>query len=286
MHEISENVFIETSYPGVTLGAINWGHGLLLIDAPFRAEDVRAWRLAIANLSSGVDRMLVNLDAHYDRTLGARAMECMILGHEVMANAFRNRSVTFKAQNSETGAEWEGYNGLGSIRWAPPEITFSQTLQIQWDDHPLHLEHHPGPSNGAIWVELPVQKIVFVGDAVVAGQPPFLASANLPLWISLLKMLQTPAYQNHTLVSGRGGLVTHQDAHQLLNMLESLHETLEELSRRKGTAEDAAGLASSLIGLYPAETDKQNALFAQRLRWGLSNYFTRHYRSNGVEIED
>ena len=42
MQEISPKVFIETSYPGVTLGAIDWTHGLILVDAPFRPEDIRA----------------------------------------------------------------------------------------------------------------------------------------------------------------------------------------------------------------------------------------------------
>ena len=31
MQEISDHIFIETAYAGVTLGAINWPHGLILI---------------------------------------------------------------------------------------------------------------------------------------------------------------------------------------------------------------------------------------------------------------
>ena len=73
MQEIVPNVYIETGYAGVTLGAINWPHGLVLIDAPFRPEDTRSWRSALLNLGGGVDRVLVQLDAHPDRTLGATA---------------------------------------------------------------------------------------------------------------------------------------------------------------------------------------------------------------------
>ena len=76
MQELAHHVYIETGYAGVTLGAINWSHGLVLIDAPFRAEDARSWRSALLNLGGGVDRLLVNLDAHFDRTLGVRAMDC------------------------------------------------------------------------------------------------------------------------------------------------------------------------------------------------------------------
>ena len=32
MQELSNHVYIETGYAGVTLGAINWPHGLILIE--------------------------------------------------------------------------------------------------------------------------------------------------------------------------------------------------------------------------------------------------------------
>ena len=185
MQEIAANIFIETSYPGVTLGAVCMPHGLVLMDAPFRAEDARSWRSALVNLGGGVDRLLVNLDAHFDRTLGTRGMDCTVVAHEKVAQVFRNRPVTFKTQGSETGSEWEQYNGLGSIRWAPPEITFTESMNIHWEDQPLCLVSRPGPAAGAIWAELPEQKVLFLGDAIVKDQPPYLAWADLPAWIEL-----------------------------------------------------------------------------------------------------
>ena len=148
MQEIVPNVYIETGYAGVTLGAINWPHGLVLIDAPFRPEDTRSWRSALLNLGGGVDRVLVQLDAHPDRTLGAKGMECTVIGHEKMLQVFRNRPVNYRPPSVDTGAEWELHNNLGSVRWAPPEITFSDTMEIHWNQSPLLLEHHPGPEQG------------------------------------------------------------------------------------------------------------------------------------------
>ena len=91
MQELANHVFIETGYAGVTLAAINWSHGLILIDSPFRPEDTRSWRSALLNLGGGVDRLLVTLDVHFDRTLGTRSMDCTVVGHEKMASVFRNR---------------------------------------------------------------------------------------------------------------------------------------------------------------------------------------------------
>ena len=117
---------------------------------------------------------------------------------------------TFKAQGDETGANWEAIPGLGSVRWAPPEISFWTELTLHWSELPIVLESHAGPTAGAIWVILPSEKVVFVGDAVMKGQPPFLAHADLPAWIESLEVLQGPDYKGFTIVSGRGGIVTPQ----------------------------------------------------------------------------
>ena len=51
MQEITNRVYLETQYPGVTLGAIGRKHGLILIDSPFRPDDAKSWRSSLLNLS-------------------------------------------------------------------------------------------------------------------------------------------------------------------------------------------------------------------------------------------
>lgn len=285
MQELAHHVYIETSYGGVTLGAINWPHGLVLIDAPFRPDDARSWRSALLNLGGGVDRLLVNLDTHFDRTLGVRAMECTVVGHEKMAEVFRNRPVTFKTQGTETGAEWELFNGLGSIRWVPPEITFTEQLMIHWDESPLALESHPGPSTGAIWAVLPEQRIAFVGDALVPDQPPFLASADLPSWIHTLKPLLTPAYQDYLLISGRSGPVANQQVRRQISYLEKANQMIEELASQKAPASETAKLADALLSDFPIPAQR-NIQYRQRLLYGLYHYYVRHYQPSEEEITE
>jgi glyoxylase-like metal-dependent hydrolase (beta-lactamase superfamily II) len=285
MQELAHHVYIETSYAGVALGAINWSHGLVLIDAPFRAEDARSWRSALLNLGGGVDRLLVNLDAHFDRTLGVRAMDCTVVGHDKMAEVFRNRPVSFKTQGNETGAEWELYNGLGSIRWVPPEITFNERLLIHWDENPLSLEFHPGPSTGAIWAVLPEQRIAFVGDALVPDQPPFLISASLPAWINTLKPLLTPAYQDYLLISGRSGPVAHQQVRRQIAYLEKMHQMLEKMASQKAPAGETEGLVSALLKDFEILPQRE-LQYRQRLQYGLYHYYVRHYQPTGEEISE
>ncbi len=285
MQELADHIYIETAYAGVTLGAINWSHGLILIDAPFRIEDARSWRSALLNLGGGVDRILVNLDSHYDRTLGARAMDCTIVGHEKIAEAFRNRPITFKTTGAETGGEWELHNNLGSIRWVPPEITFTEKLMIHWNESPLILEHRPGPSVGAIWAILPDQHVAFIGDALAPDQPPFLADADLPTWIETLRPLTQAEYQNFLLVSGRGGLVAHQQVRQQIHQLEKIHQQLEILATQKAPVTETRQLVPGLLASFEIPTERE-PLFRQRLIYGLSQYYIHHYHPAQDEMLD
>jgi glyoxylase-like metal-dependent hydrolase (beta-lactamase superfamily II) len=285
MQEIVQGIYIEESYLGVTLGAISRPHGLILVDAPPRPEDVRSWRSALLNLGGGVERLLVNLDSHIDRTLGARAMECTVVGHEKMSQVFRNRPTTFKAQNTDTGAEWEQIGGVGSIRWGPPEITFDVQMAIHWGEGPILLEYHPGPNPGAIWTVIPDAQVAFIGDTVIPGQPPYLANADLPAWIETLQLLLSDAYHNYTLISGRAGQVTREDVRKQSEYLERVHQLMDEMSARKDPPEATDRLLTELAGKFRAIGERRE-IYNQRLKWGLSRYYSRHYRATAVEGEE
>lgn len=285
MQEIAPNVHIEDQYPGVTLGVIVTPRGLIQIDAPPSPEDVRSWRAALMNLGGGMERVLVNLDAHPDRTLGARAMDCMVIAHEKTANLFRIRPSTFKAQGEETGADWESIPGLGSVRWVPPELSFLDQMTLHWSESPVLLEHHSGPSDGSIWVRLPEEKVVFIGDAVLKNQPPFLAGANLKAWLeSLDELLDTP-YKGYTIVSSRGGVVNASAIKAQYDFLKHVQDKLDKGSSKKVNPAATEKLVTSLLTWFKAPSARQKQ-FAQRLRYGILHYHVRQYRAaNTIEEE-
>lgn len=284
METLTKNVHIEEQYPGVTLGVIVQPRGLIQIDAPPSPEDGRSWRAALMNLGGGPERTLVNLDAHPDRTLGVRAMDCTVIAHEKAAQVFRNRPSSFKAQVDESGSEWEALSGLGGLRWTPPEVSFSVRLILHWGETPVVLEHHPGPSAGAIWAILPEEKIVFVGDAVLKNQPPFLANADLPAWQQALDLLQSRSFQDYTVVSGRGGVLPPAAIKQQADFLKETFKRLEKLSTKKPGPDPTEGLAQALIGhfKFPAALQKH---YLQRLRYGLQFYFSRQYNTGGNTLQ-
>ena len=236
----------------------------------------RAWLALLYNLGAKPNRILINLDAHPDRTLGARSMECTIVAHQKTAQIFRNRPSVFKGQNAESGSEWETYDDVMGTRWAIPDITFTSSLALHWGEHDIIIEHHAGPAPGSTWVVIPEMRIAFIGDVVLTGQPPFLTNADIPAWVETLDLL-LDSYQDYTIVGGRGGVVTISDVNAQQHHLKNILKGLEKLAKKNAAPEDIEGLIPGLLGdlSFSPELREQ---YIQRYRHGLYQYYTRHYR--------
>ena len=284
MESIAENIFIEERYPGVLLGVINQPRGLVQIDAPPSPEDGRAWRASLMGLPAGPERLLINLDAHPDRTLGVRAMDSTVIAHEKAAQLFRNRPNAFKPPSEETGAEWESMPNMSGVRWTPPEISFTKETSLDWGGSEIRLEHHPGPSPEAIWVILPEEKVVFVGDAVLKNQPPFLSNANIPAWLESLEILQGNEFHGYTVISGRDGKVSNTFIGHQVEFLQDALNRLGKLVAKKSVADGTASLVQPLLDHLKFSAARHEQ-FAQRLRYGLRQYYMRNYRDKDYNEE-
>jgi len=156
---------------------------------------------------------------------------------------------------------------------------------LYWSESPVILEHHPGPANGAIWVILPNEKIVFVGDAVLKNQPPFFAGANISKWMEAINFLLSPAFKGYTLISSRGGVVTSTAVKSQYDFLKYARERLEKMAARKAHPDATEKLIEPLLERikFPAARQKQ---FTQRLRYWLHYYYARRYHSASRSDED
>jgi len=288
MQQISQNIFFEDTYLGVTVGALIYPFGVVAIDTPLRAEDTRSWRASINHYRGGPNRLLVSLDAHPDRTLGARALECTVISHQKSAQVFRNRPTIFKGLSVETGGIWEMYGEAIGLRWVSPDITFTDKMYLHWGPQEVVLESHPGPNPGSIWVVIPEAKTVFVGDTLVLNQPPFLAQADLPLWLESITSLQK-TYSGYSIVCGRGGLARPEDLRGMIKIIKDISAHVENLGKKNAPPESTQDLASRLVNKFPA-SGKLKELYLVRLRYGLHQYYSRRFRPANVigqpEIEE
>lgn len=278
MKKLAGGVYVEGSYPGVTLGALVSDQGIVMIDAPLRLEDGRNWQNQLREKGGGGDRLLISLDSHPDRTLGAKALESLVLAHRAVADAFSQRPAIFKAQVTESGADWETCTGLSGIRWSPPQLMYTKDTTLFWGGTTLVVEHHPGPEIGSSWVVFPELKIVFVGDHVVVKQPPFLANADLKAWREALDLLLSKEYEGYKIIAGRGGLASEKGIRELQKFLTGVQKNLERLSKRKSSPDATKKLVDKLLVSLNTPAKYKN-FFTQRLTYGLYHCYSRFYHS-------
>ena len=305
MQAIGENIYYEDAFVGVTLGAIIKPRGLILIDAPLRPEDSRIWnekilqearaRWEASDSENPKEHVLIYLDSHPDRTIGARILENMghiptIIAHQETARGFEERPSVFKGQNPDTGAEWELCEDVQTTRWALPDLIFTHKMQLFWSitedknsakakndsDEEIILEHHPGPSLGAIWVHVPHQKVLFVGDTVVVNQPPFLESANIPKWLETLEELLASTYEGYVMISGRGNVIKKNDIHTQILILKRIQQWLEQHKNKTPTSTQFEDITSEILSKMEISKDRWS-LYTMRMKYGLQYYYNRHF---------
>ncbi|RME06657.1 MAG: MBL fold metallo-hydrolase [Anaerolineae bacterium] len=278
MKKIGDGIFYETGFAGVTLGAIIRQRGILMIDTPLLAEDLRAWKAALLAQNHGTHHMIILLDAHLDRTLcGSKSPYPVIAHTQVMEEIANNKPPQQRSQSNDTGACWET---LGNInRQHKPEICFSEALSLHWSGLDVYIEHHPGPAPGASWVHIPEAKVLFIGDAVLPNQPPFLEKADLEAWHETLNYLASRKFYDYTIVSGRDEIITIEEVRAFREYLRSIRGRMETLANRGGQAEETEKFIQPLLEkiAFPASKQEQ---FAQRLKYGLFHYYQRHYRQD------
>lgn len=275
MQEIAPKIFIENDYPGVVLGILNWSRGPVLIDSPFSPDDIRTWRASMQSMGAGLECLLINLDDHYDRTLGSRQIDCTVLGHEKLPQLLRDRPVNIKPQGIDTGAEWELHSAPGNIRWSAPEITFNEHMEVHCERDTMLLDYRPGPSQAAIWATLPAEKVVFVGDAVMPDAVPFIANADLSQWIETIELLLTPDFKNYQIISGRSGLISTREVKNQVKILNKIAKHVEKLTSHSLRNEDIQKTANRILREcdVPSSREIQNL---QRARYGLAQYLRRY----------
>jgi len=277
MHEIKPGIYYEETYPGATIGAILLPRGMIFIDAPLRPEDGHRWKTNLLNRSQGtIHKILICLDDHPDRTIGAKSLDCPVVTHLDAAETLQDQSTVYRGQPPDSGSSWERYSDSAGMQWMIPDITFTEKILFHWADEPVILEHHPGPRPGSSWVVLPEQKIVFIGDTVVVKGPPFLGKANLVTWIDTLDILLRARFRDYTMISGRGGPVTVDNIKELKKSFRKIHRRIDKLATRKASVEDVTDLADKFLDEF-SFLKRDRDFFLQRIQHGLSQYYLRNY---------
>jgi glyoxylase-like metal-dependent hydrolase (beta-lactamase superfamily II) len=222
MEEIAYNIFIEKGYPGVVSSVIKLSQGLLIIDAPMRADDRQAWQQTLGDLGGGKGRLMVLLDTHTDRLYGTQMIEFPILAHENTLQIIRELPSTQKVSDRQEASDPDTYDLPQNVRWAVPDLTYTKQVSIHWDETPVVVTHQPGAHLAGSWVRYDPARVIFVGDSVVIKQPPYLECCDLDCWIDELNELCSDVYKGYKIIGGRNGVVQQRSIGKLIKLLSAV----------------------------------------------------------------
>lgn len=281
MQKLAKDLYVESGYAGVTVGAVVTPEGLICIDAPTHPADARRWRLRLTQLSPEEPvKYLVVTDHHRDRVLGAQWFEAPVIAHENASEKLRQLPEVFKGGASEAGADADLAADLAGVRLLTPQLTFTDRLILAVGGHEVHLVHRPGPSAGALWVEVPSAQAVFTGDAVARGVPPPLAEADLEAWLAALAELRKARYPAKVIVPGRGAPTDKAGVKEMEGFLRLVRRKLDSLRRGKKTRADAGPAAETLLAQFDVPASLREH-YTRRLRVGLEQLYDREADGRG-----
>lgn len=269
MQELTPTVAIQQNALGLFTGIIQTSEGKILIDSPYRTDDQKIWGIRSAKSDA---MFLILLDTQYDRTLSAKGCDCVIVSQADYLQPAKPRQQAIKLQEELLGTG-EGYEQIGSpTRPYSPEISFDHNMNLFLGGVEVSLEHHPGSNMAGIWVILPQEKVIFVGDSVMVNQPPFLAYCDPTAWAKDMKLLASRAFKGYQIVSSRAGLVTQDQVREMGKLMTFIQNSIEKLREKDSDLEAYLELIPRILKRieYPAV---EGELFFNRLRWGLTTYY-------------
>ena len=208
MEKVAPSVFVETTYPGVNVGAIVTKRGIICVDSPICPTDAQEWISRLHSTFGLPIRYLILTDYQCDRA--------------IMASTFRTRVVT----QQETQARLYEYGAripapvmesittrydlfrkeLNGIPVIQPQISFCRQATILLGEHEITLWHMPSATPGSLWVFLKKERLLFTGDTVIVDQHPPLTEADSKGWLDALVYLRRERCKADIIIPGRGPL--------------------------------------------------------------------------------
>jgi glyoxylase-like metal-dependent hydrolase (beta-lactamase superfamily II) len=274
VQELAPGVYIETGFRRVNVGAILTKAGFVLIDTPPFPEDARIWRAMLAELSSRPVLAIVNTDCHTDRIVGNGWLNApVIVAHEDtiarlsnLPSSFLDSAVDSLAHSSSERLSFSG------TELRIPTVGFTHRMLLRYGGHTIPLLAMAGPTAGNLWIHLPDQRIVFVGDSIIADQHPYISSPSTKNWLDSLTILRRPRFAADLIVPGRGPLVGKDSTEPISNYLRLARRRVQGLYRAGRPRADTSTLVPELLELFPyQENDLEH--IQRRIKTGLDRIY-------------
>ncbi len=274
MQELAPNIFIETSFRLVNVGAILTDDGFVLIDTPPYPEDARYWRDQLAAIATKPVLAIINTDGHRDRIFGNGWFKPrVVVAHDETIVQLKGLPNTF----IESTVDALTHTALGRSSFAGaqlrlPTVGFTHRMQLRYGGWSIPVLGMPGPSTGSVWVHLPEQRILFAGDSVITDQHPFITSSCTKTWLESLSILRRVRFAADHIIPGRGPLVDKSATEPISNYLRIARRRVHSLYRAGRPRADTSTLVPELLELFPYDENDLDQV-QRRIKGGLDKIY-------------
>ncbi len=272
MRRLATNILLEGGYPGVFVGAILGNGTVMLVDIPLRIEDGRDWLTKVSEF--GDPRYLVLLDQHPDRVLGGRGLDVIRVAHDHTRSVMSSWPDTFKGSAQPIGAESDRIKRITGVSKATPDLSFADKVKIHLGSREVHLWHRPGPTPGSVWVLLPDDEVVFIGDTVTISEPPYIGEADVEGWLASLEELRGAGFSSYRFIASRDGLIGRDSINAMARFVRKIPVRIGRMEKREAPLEAAGTMARGLLADFKVAASQRD-MATLRLEAGLQRLYRR-----------
>jgi cyclase len=274
VQELAPNIFVEMSFRLVNVGAILTDDGFVLIDTPPYPEDARYWRDQLAAVATKPILAIINTDGHRDRIFGNGWFNPnVVVAHDETIVQLKNVPNTFIESTIDALTHNAlGRNSFAGIQLSLPTVGFTHKMQLRYGNWSIPLLGMAGPSTGSLWVHLPEQRILFVGDSVITDQHPFITSSCTKTWLENLSVLRRARFAADYIVPGRGPIVGKSATEPISNYLRVARRRVQSLYRLGRPRADTTTLVPELLELFPYDENDLDQV-QRRIKAGLDRIY-------------
>lgn len=234
--EVGERVYVlRYSFYDQDIGVILGDDGVVLVDTRSTHRQAREIIDDLRSITSLPVTVVINTHWHFDHTFGNAVFRpCAIWGHPRAAERLRRSGEkareAMKARLPELAAD------LDEVVIDPPDGTLEETATIEVGGRAIELRHlGRGHTDGDIVISVPDAAVLFAGDLLENGAPPYFGDGYPLDWPATLERMLPIA--TGAVVPGHGDVADRTFVETQLAEQRALVE-LARRAHREGLAVD------------------------------------------------
>jgi cyclase len=256
MREISPGIFVETDQRGANYAAILTDDGFIVVDTPIVPRQAVAFRDELRRISGSKPFLyIINTDHHRGHIVGNQYfVPTPVIAHDIAwkhmkgyGDNFKQRVIDSFKKEPEIQAQFGAQN---DIQIVVPKITFSHRLDIARGGRDLRIIKIGGHTAATSVIWMPVEKLLFVGDAVWVDQHPYMAQANSKEWLDGLTYIRK--LRADRIVPGRGPVTSRDGTERMSEYIRYMRARVRTFHRQGRTKQETVQtVLREVVGWFP-----------------------------------